>query len=95
MLIVNLTDADSHHDQSCILKPCDQPGVVRKRSCVAYQFAKLTTIADLKKLEQLGLIFRKGVVSRSTLDKIIAGAQETDELKGAHRELLRQQSLIS
>jgi hypothetical protein len=95
VLIVNLTDADSHHDQSCILDPSDHPGVFTKRSCVAYQFSKVTSITELKNLKKQGLLYWKTPVSRETLDKILAGAQETDELTGARRNVLRDQSLIS
>ena len=95
VLIVNLTDAENHSDRSCVLQISDHPHVFTKPSCVAYCWAKVTSVAALKHLESKGLIFPKAPVCPATLAKILAGAEETDELKNAHRELLRDQSLIS
>jgi hypothetical protein len=95
VLIVNLTDADWHHDQSCVLEPSDYPAVVKKRSCVAYQFAKVTSLGFLKDAKRKGLLYLKPAVSPETLKKLLTGAKESDELKNAHRELLREQFLIS
>ena len=95
VLIVNLTDADKHDDQSCVLNESDHPGVFTKESCVAYRWAKITSVAQLEELESKILIHCKAPVPHATLAKILAGAEETDELINAHRELLREQSLIS
>jgi hypothetical protein len=65
-----------------------------KDSCVAYQFAKVTSIAELQKAQTLGLLHPKRPVSQEVLERILMGAYVSDELKGAHRELLRSQSLI-
>jgi hypothetical protein len=95
VLIVNLTDADKHHDQSCILDVSDYPEVLTKRSCVAYQWANVTSVAALEDVVSKNLVSHRPPVCAATLTKILAGAEETDELKNAHRELLRRQSLIS
>jgi hypothetical protein len=94
VLIVNLTDADEHDDKSCVLDQPDHPGVFTKRSCVAYRFSKVTSVARLKEAKKQGLLIWKKPISRDTLDKILLGAQETDELSNGKRELLRDQSLI-
>ena len=95
VLIVNLTDAEGYHDRSCVLDASDHPGVFTKPSCVAYQWAKLTSVAVLETALANGLLFSKSPVSSETLQKILDGAQDTDELKNAHREILREQGLIS
>ena len=95
VLIVNLTDANGHHDRSCVLDASDHPGVFTKPSCVAYQWAKLTSVQDLTTARTKKLLITKKSVSPATLQKILDGAQETDELKNAFRELLRDQGLIS
>ncbi len=59
VLIVNLTDADGHDDQSCVLDASDHPGVFTKASCVAYRFAKLTCVSALEAAEAKGLLIRK------------------------------------
>lgn len=94
VLIVNLTDANSHHDRSCLLGPDDHPGVFTKPSCVNYRDAQLTSIADLNKALSMGLLFPKPSLPTKTLDKIIDGAVETEELINAHRKLLRDQGII-
>jgi hypothetical protein len=93
VLIVNVTDATKHHDDSCILTSGDHEWLT-KDSCVAYQFAKVTSIAELQRAQTLGLLHPKRPVSHELLERILMGAYVSDELKGAHRELLRSQSLI-
>ncbi len=95
VLIVNLTDAEEHHDQSCVLDASDHPGVLTKRSCVAYQWAKLTSVDALETALASGLLYTKPPVSPETLQKILDGARDTDELKNVHREVLREQGFIS
>ncbi len=95
VLIVNLTDADKHHDQSCRLDVADHPAVIAKPSIVAYQWANLTSVAKLREAEAAGGLFMKERFSAATMRKILDGAQETDELKGAHRIVLRRQGLIT
>ena len=93
VLIVNVTDADNHHDHSCILDENDHDWITKK-SCVAYQFAKVTSIATLEQAQNLGLLHPKIPLRLDVQDRILTGAYLSDELKGAHRELLRSQSLI-
>lgn len=95
VLIVNLTDVENHHDLSCVLDASDHPGIITKRSCVAYQFAKITSLARLQEALSSGLLYSRDPVPSETLAKIINGAQETDELRGDCRELLRGQFLIT
>jgi hypothetical protein len=94
VLIVNLTDADAHFDDSCILTPDDDRQNVKKRSCIAYHFAKVTSIALLNRVDGQGGIFNKGQLSEGVMQKILNGAYESDELHGKHRDLLRRQRLI-
>ena len=93
VLIVNVTDATKHHDDSCVLTAAEHDWLT-KESCVAYQFAKVTSVSDLQKALSLGLLHPKTPVSAEVLQRVLLGAYESDELKGAHRELLRSQSLI-
>jgi len=93
VLIVNLTSWKPHHDQSCILREGDHPWIQHK-SCVNYPDAKITSIGVLKELRDKGLITPKAPFSPAVLERIRAGAGESEELKNAHRMLLRQQELI-
>ena len=94
VLIVNLTDIENHHDHSCVLGAEDHPGVFNKASCINYRDAKITSVALLPKATADGLLYAKDPVPIETLDKIIDGAIETDELQNAQRELLRKQQII-
>lgn len=94
VLIVNLTDAEKHHDASCELVPADFPEVITKRSYVAYQWANVTSLSQLRAVDSRGDLFRKGSVPPRLLQKVLDGAHDSDELKGGHRELLRCQGLI-
>ncbi len=94
VVIVNLTDATKFSDQTCILRPGDHADLT-KPSCVAYGFAKITSVAALKKVQQCGSISLTTPASPEMLDKILKGAQDGDELPNAQRERLREQSLIA
>ena len=95
VVIVNLTDSNSHHDHSCLLNASDHSGVFTKPSCIAYQFAKVTSVAVVTQALKQGLLRAKKPVPTAAFQKIINGAQETDELRNAPREILREQLLIS
>jgi predicted class III extradiol MEMO1 family dioxygenase len=92
VLVVNLTDMNHHHDHSCILREEDNPENIEKPSCVAYQFANVTSIARLVNIEKS--LDRKAYLDEACMEKILAGAADSDELKNSHRELLRRQRLI-
>lgn len=94
VLIVNLTDIENHHDHSCVLQPEDHPGVFIKKCCIKYEAAKVTSVKLLEQAFAQGLLYLKNPVPPETLDKIIEGAIETDELINAHRMLLRRQGII-
>ena len=94
VLIVNLTDAGSHWDDSCILTPDDAPDIVTKRSCIAYRFANVTSVSRLRQAESNSLLFKRSHFDEQVMQKIVDGAYTSDELIGKHRELLRQQQII-
>ncbi|HQU44837.1 MAG TPA: hypothetical protein PK867_18625 [Pirellulales bacterium] len=94
VLIVNLADIENCQDHSCVVGPADHPGVFTKPSCVNYRDAKITSVALLMKARADGLVYAKEAVPVETLDKIIEGAIETDELQNAQRALLRKQQII-
>jgi len=93
VLIANVTDIKNHDDHSCVLTAEDHSWLT-KDSCVAYQRANNTTVADLENAASQGLLTMQVRMSEDVLQRILLGAQLSDELKGSHRELLRKQSLI-
>ena len=94
VLIVNYTDINKIDDMSCKLDVIDHPGFITKPCCVHYREAKVTSVNDLRRADSAGALLKKSTVPDETLDKILAGAYESDELKGAHRQLLRDQRII-
>lgn len=92
VVIVNFTDADSHHDLTCVLTQEDIPWLT-KRSCVAYQFAKLTTLCQLEEAEGKGLLLDPQTVSDKILMRIRDGAVTSEETKNACLVILRAQGL--
>ena len=70
------------------------PWIILKRSCAAYQYAKVTSVKQLDFAFSKGLLLSLSHVSEATLKKLLDGARDSDELKNAHRGLLRRQSLI-
>ena len=93
VLIVNLTDADKHHDDSCIMTNADHAWL-DKESVVAYQWSKITSVVDLANIDGRGLLDHKHPLSSGALQRVLDGAYASDELTGARRELLRRQGLI-
>lgn len=94
IVIVNLTDAENYDDDSCVLEIADHPKVIKKRSCIAYRKAIITSDRSLEDMKRSGLIFMKISVSEETLSRILDGIREGGELPNAHRKILREQGLI-
>ncbi len=72
VLIVNVTDLNNHYDHSCILSPGEHSWLT-KESCVAYQWAKNTCVADLEKAASLGLLTSQPRMSEDALQRILNG----------------------
>lgn len=95
VVIVNLTDAEKHFDQTCILDVSDFPGWITKKSAVAFQMAKVTSVAALTAAEKAGLIFNKSQMPAAALNKILAVLPIADELKNNCKMLLIHQGFIT
>ena len=95
VVIVNLTDADRYFDQTCVLDVSDHPGVISKKSCVAFQLAKITSTAALNAADKAALLFTRPPVPIATLNKILLAVQTADELRNAPKLVLIQQGFIN
>lgn len=95
VVILNLTDADDWEDKTCVLEPADHPGWLTKNSCVAFSEAKVTSVADLEAAHKAGLIFNKSQMPDAAFDKILQGAQVSEELKNAPKLVLIRQGIVS
>ncbi len=92
VVIVNFTDADSHHDPTCIFTP-NEISWLTKRSCLAYQYAKLTSVASLESARSRGLLFNYQTVTREVLERIREGAATSEETRNDCLKFLRSQGL--
>ncbi len=92
VVIANFTDADGHHDSTCILTTEDVPWL-KKRSCIAYQYAKLTSVELLKSATAQGLLFNYEKVTNEVLQRIRDGAAMSEETRNDCLEILRLQGL--
>ena len=89
------TDAANWDDKTCIVEPTEHPGWLTKQSCVAFQYAIVTSLKNLKQGETAGVYFKRSHVPKELLEKIINALQNADELKNAVKVVLTRQGLMS
>jgi hypothetical protein len=70
------------------------PASLQKRVALRTGLQSSPVSVPWRRRKRRACSFARNPVSQETLKKILDGAQETDELKNAYRELLRAQSLI-
>jgi len=80
-------------DGSCILRSDDHPWIHHK-TCVSYRDGKIVKKSELERLESAGHITFREPVSNGILQRILQGAEQTDELPGKCRKVLEDQDLI-
>jgi len=93
ILIVNVTSWRDFHDQACVLNPGDHERI-HEKSCVNYPAAKVTSAAVLQDAFDKRLVHAQPPCRQDILNRILQGAYLSDEIKGMHKKLLRDQGLI-
>lgn len=93
VLIVSLTTYKPYKDQACRLQRGDHQAI-RHDTCVAYNLAKMTTIARLEEARDEGLILRDVPVTSEILTRIREGAALSKRMAIEHFELLEAQGLV-
>lgn len=93
ILIVNVTSHKPHHDQTCLLEAGEHPWL-KWRSCIMYEGARVTSIADCDRVIKSGHVEFREPVSPELLQRIRDGAATTDRISLAHQRLLVDQGLI-
>lgn len=93
VLIVSLTTFTAKKESVCLLDVGDHP-FIRHPTCVAYNFAKAPSVAQLEKAKDLGLLIPDDPVSAEILQRIREGAAISTKLAIEYGALLDRQGLI-
>jgi hypothetical protein len=93
VLIVSLTTYKPHKEPACLLKAGDHPAV-KHDTCIAYDLAKVTTVARLEEARDRGLLHEDAPVSDDVLKRIREGSALSKRIAIEHVELLEAQGLV-
>jgi hypothetical protein len=88
-VFVNLTSyTDSSVDEECILEPHDFPQFITHETTAAYSHYHLGNVLGIDELLQNGSFIEIARVPPATLQKIINGAHETDQIPDVLKAML-------
>jgi hypothetical protein len=93
VLILSITTHKAHKDQACIIERGEHPDVTH-RSCVAYDVARLVSVAQLYTLKDSGAIEMREPVAAALLARIRACAADSERLAMKYADLLIEQGLL-
>jgi len=98
VVIVSLTSYNEPYheivkDASCLLQSGDHPWI-HHQTCVSYRDGTIVKRSQLEEFESEGHITFQEPVSDEILQRILQGAEQTDELPGKCRKVLEDQDLI-
>jgi hypothetical protein len=93
VLFVSLTTYADYKEDVCLIQVGDHPWV-RHLTCVAYDFAKVTTFDALYALKDKGLLELQPPVSEALLKRIRQAAMASTRLKIDYYSILEDQDLL-
>jgi hypothetical protein len=93
VLIVSLTTAAPHKELICLVQPVEHPWVTHE-TCVAYNFAKVVSLANLYSWKDAGHLQIQPPLAASLLNRIREQAAESVDLRLEYAELLSDQGLL-
>lgn len=93
VLIVNITSDLENYEHACLLYPNEHESVT-KISCINYIDANVTTVAKLEEAVRLNRAHPRAQLRSEILIRVLQGAHISEDIKGKHRKLLRDQGLI-
>jgi hypothetical protein len=93
VLIVSLTTAAQHKESVCLIHAGEHPWVTHE-TCVAYNYAKLVTLANLHGWKDAGHLKLQDPVSAALLKRIRERAADSVDLALEYAELLSDQELL-
>jgi hypothetical protein len=93
VLVVNLTTYTFDHEGVCLISAGEHPWV-RHKTCVAYEFARTLTRAQLQSLSSDNQLQKQASVSPELLQRIIHGASLSHRIKVELIEIMGDQGLL-
>jgi hypothetical protein len=93
VLIVSLTTAAPHKESVCLVHAGQHPGVTHE-SCVAYNYAKIVTLANLHAWKDAGHLKLQVPLSPNLFKRIREQSAESVDLALEFAELLAEQGLL-
>jgi hypothetical protein len=93
VLLVSLTTAAAHKESVCLIQAGEHPWVTHE-SCVAYNHAKVVTLAQLHGWKDAGHLKLQDPLSAAMLKRIRERAAESVDLALEYAELLSDQELL-
>jgi hypothetical protein len=96
VVIASFTTEEYYEEKTCVVESNEHPWELTHRSCVAYEFARVRTLAELFQLRDKGLLQElQHNVSQALLQKIFACAPNSPGLKDNVAEVLEAQGYIN
>ncbi len=83
VLIVSLTTYKPYKEGACILRKGDH-AFIRHDTCVAYDLAKVVTVAQLETLEKSGMLIPHDPVSSDVPDRFRAAIWDSKRIAQEH-----------
>lgn len=93
ILLVSATTYEDYKESVCLLQVGDH-GWGRHPSCIAYDFARVTTLSNLHTLKDAGLLELQPPVSADLLKRIRQAAMASTRLKIDYNSLFEDQGLL-
>jgi hypothetical protein len=94
LVIVSVTTLKEHKDQACILKRGCHPCITHA-SCVAYNLAKVVSLAKLLECKDAGLIRLQDPIAPDLLEHIRNRAGDSTLMEPDVAEILIEQGIIN
>jgi hypothetical protein len=93
VVLVSVTSSEPHKEAVCLLDVGDHPSIGHA-SCIAYNEARMTTLATLISLRDRGHLRLQDPVSDEVLARIRAGVSLSTRIKYKYVEILLDQEVI-
>lgn len=93
VLFVSMTSYDITKENACLIDVGEHP-FVQHKTCIAYDFARVTTLEVLKNLEDQGHLRRNVPISAELLERIRQGVSLSRRVENRYVELMVEQGLL-
>jgi hypothetical protein len=93
VVMVSMTTYEAYKEDVCLLDVGDHPRITH-RTCIAYNQARMTTLARLTALRDGGQLSVQAPISAEILERIRAGVSRSRQIKYKYVEILLDQGVI-